>query len=128
MPEQDSNYLWLGVNICLLLAAWAVSHLTYKLSQRTLEEARALLEEADSLLEVYSELVHSNHERVQNVAAINIMLGRVHGLLGTTDLSDWETKFVVSLWEKSNNGKDTTPLSGKQVDVLTTIFNRNFAG
>lgn len=62
------------------------------------------------------------------MASINNMVKRVAGLLGTPDLSEWETTFVQSVVDKTKNGENTTSLSTRQVEVLEDLFNKHFAG
>lgn len=49
-------------------------------------------------------------------------------MVGTKDLSKWETEFVESCWEKSNEAQDTRRLSNKQIEKIEQIFNKHFAG
>jgi hypothetical protein len=62
------------------------------------------------------------------MASINVMVQRVSGMLDTHDLSDWEDGFVRSLVRISNDGKDTTRITEKQIEVLERIFNKHFSG
>jgi hypothetical protein len=65
---------------------------------------------------------------VHDVASLNTMVKRVAGLQDTTDVSNWENKFIKSIVEKTRNGDDTRSLTEKQIDVLERIFNKHFAG
>lgn len=62
------------------------------------------------------------------MASLNTMVQRVHGLIDTKDLSDWESDFVASVVEQTSDGKNTTSLTEKQIDVLERIFRKHFAG
>jgi hypothetical protein len=62
------------------------------------------------------------------MASLNIQVQRVSGLLDTKDLSDWEGKFVASIVKQTNDGKNTTSLTEKQIDVLERIHNKHFTG
>lgn len=61
------------------------------------------------------------------MASINTMVQRVSGLVDTNDLTDWESDFVTSVVEQTNDGKNTTSLTEKQIDVLERIFRKHFA-
>lgn len=54
------------------------------------------------------------------------MIRRLEGMVGSKDLSDWETGFVESLVEKVDAGA-VTKLSEKQVDTLERLHNKHFA-
>ena len=54
---------------------------------------------------------------------IKTMLIRITGLLGTSDLTPWETSFVESI-----SKKDIKTLTEKQVEVIENIFKKYFAG
>lgn len=49
------------------------------------------------------------------------MLTQVCSLIGTKDLTDWETKFAESVEHRK-------VLTDKQLDALETIWNKHFAG
>ncbi|MBB2918293.1 hypothetical protein [Cupriavidus alkaliphilus] len=53
------------------------------------------------------------------------MINRLRGLLGTTDLTQWEQDFVRKLAEVSDAG-EVTKLSGAQVDKLDELHGRHF--
>lgn len=53
------------------------------------------------------------------------MIQRLEGCLGTSDLSEWEAKFVRSLAEQLNAG-EVTRLSAKQVDTLERLHDKHF--
>jgi len=61
------------------------------------------------------------------MASLNRMVQAVSGLMGTTDLNDWEENFVRSLIERTQNGKDTRSLTEKQIDRLEELFNKHFS-
>lgn len=62
------------------------------------------------------------------MAALNTMVKRVSGLLGTKDLSQWEGDFVASIINQTKNGDNTSSLTEKQIDVLERIFSKHFSG
>lgn len=59
--------------------------------------------------------------------SIGTMVKQVAGLLGTKDLTPWEAGFVSNVSDRTENGKDTTKLSEKQVEIVEKIWGRNFA-
>jgi hypothetical protein len=61
------------------------------------------------------------------IVSIGNMIKQLSGMLGTRDLSSWQQSFVRSVAEQSNEGADTTSLSDKQVEIVDTIFRKNFA-
>lgn len=61
------------------------------------------------------------------MTSLGTMLKRISGLHGTKDVSDWESRFIGSVWEKSGYGKDTTALSAKQIEIIERIHNKHFA-
>ena len=60
--------------------------------------------------------------------SIGNMIKRISGLLGTEDLSEWETEFVESVVERSQDGATTVLLTEKQITKIEQIFNKYFAG
>lgn len=62
------------------------------------------------------------------MTSLNTMVKRCSGLIDTNDVSDWESDFLQSIVERTNEGDNTTSLTEKQIDVLERIFNKHFAG
>lgn len=62
------------------------------------------------------------------MASLNTMVKLCAGLVGTKDVSDWESNFLQSIVERTKSGDNTTSLTEKQIDVLERIFNKHFAG
>ena len=62
------------------------------------------------------------------MASLNTMVKKCAGLVGTTDVSDWENQFLKSVIEKTGEGNNTSSLTEKQIDVLERIYGKNFAG
>ena len=54
------------------------------------------------------------------------MIRRLEGMVGTTELSDWETRFVASLVAKVEAGQ-VTSLTEKQLYILQRLHDRHFA-
>ena len=53
-------------------------------------------------------------------------IGRVGALLKTSDLTEWEARFVASLVVKYQD-KNPPPLSDRQIETLDRIFDKHFA-
>ena len=49
------------------------------------------------------------------------------GLLGTKDVTAWESDFLQSVIDRSNGGRDTTRLTEKQAEVVERIYGKHFA-
>lgn len=62
------------------------------------------------------------------MASLNAMVKKVAGLQDTTDVTEWENSFIKSVVEKTDNGKNTTPLTERQVESLERLHNKHFAG
>jgi len=60
--------------------------------------------------------------------SVGTMLKQLEGMLGTADLSDWEQKFVANCLEQSDQGQHTPKLTGKQVEKIAQVWEKNFAG
>lgn len=54
------------------------------------------------------------------------MVEQLSGLLGTTDLTEWETGFVESMQRRLANNSLTT-ITEAQATALETVFNKHFA-
>ncbi len=61
------------------------------------------------------------------MTSIGSMIKRIAGLQGTGDINEWEDTFIGSVIERTNEGKNTTSLSAKQVEIVQRIFNKHFA-
>lgn len=62
------------------------------------------------------------------MTSITLMVKRLPSLQGTGDLTEWEESFAERVLKQTKNGDNTTSLTEKQVEVVTRIFNKNFAG
>ena len=60
------------------------------------------------------------------MASLNTMVKKCAGLVDTTDVSDWENQFLKSVVEKTGEGRDTTSLTEKQIDVLQRLHSKHF--
>lgn len=63
---------------------------------------------------------------MSRTVSIATMLIQIQGL-GFADTTDWEKRFITSVWAKTNDGKATTVLSEKQVETIESIWQRHFA-
>ena len=61
------------------------------------------------------------------MTSIGTMIKRIAGLHGTKDVSDWESRFIGSIKEKTDYGSETTGLSEKQIEIVERIHNKHFA-
>lgn len=59
--------------------------------------------------------------------SIGSMIRQISGLAGTKDVTEWESDFIANIAERTDNGRDTTVLTGKQVEIVERIFQKNFA-
>jgi hypothetical protein len=48
-------------------------------------------------------------------------------LIGTKDVTAWESEFLQSVVDRSDCGNDTAKLSAKQVEVAERIYEKHFA-
>lgn len=61
--------------------------------------------------------------------SIGKMLERISGMVGTKDLSEWESNFVFNVFDKyAEANRDSSTLSAKQVEIIERIHNKHFAG
>lgn len=58
--------------------------------------------------------------------SLGAMVKQLHGMVGTADLSEWETDFVQNVYDRSGEGEDTTFLTAKQVEKVNSIYQRHF--
>ncbi len=61
------------------------------------------------------------------MTSTNNMLKKCAGLVDTTDVTDWENKFLQSVWTRSEHGSRPDRLSAAQVETLETIHEKHFA-
>ncbi|WP_228937448.1 hypothetical protein [Paraburkholderia saeva] len=54
------------------------------------------------------------------------MIEKLVGMLGTDDLTEWETSFVQSLQRRLADGQ-VTALTERQVETLDRLHNNHFA-
>lgn len=60
-------------------------------------------------------------------ASLGTMVQRVEGLIGTKDVTEWESNFLQSISDKVAKEGGTQGLTEKQIDVLERIHSKHFA-
>ncbi len=58
--------------------------------------------------------------------SLSAMVKQRGGMRGTDDLTEWETGFVQSVYDQSGEGEDTTFLTAKQVETVSSIYKKHF--
>lgn len=59
--------------------------------------------------------------------SLGAMIQQLDGLLNTRDLNAWENQFVTSLVLRTQQGRDTSRLTERQVDRMTELYRKHFA-
>lgn len=62
------------------------------------------------------------------MASTNTMVKRCAGLVDTTDVTDWQSRFLKSVIERSAQGDHPERLSAAQVETLEDIYSKHFEG
>jgi hypothetical protein len=60
------------------------------------------------------------------MASVGAMIRMVEGLTAK-DVGEWDLKFIASVVEKSEGGKNTRHITEKQIVHIERIFNKHFA-
>lgn len=60
--------------------------------------------------------------------SIGNMIVRIDGLQDTADVTEWENNFIRNIVDTTKCGRDTVPLTSKQVEIIERIHNKHFAG
>jgi len=58
--------------------------------------------------------------------SLNAMVAQVEGLLDTPDLNEWEQRFVENIATRTDHGKNTGALSGKQIVRIEELYQKHF--
>lgn len=58
--------------------------------------------------------------------SLGAMIVQLHAMVGTDDLSEWESGFVQSVYDHTREGKNTAYLSGKQITAINDIYTKHF--
>ena len=61
------------------------------------------------------------------MVSIGTKIKQLNGLCGTSDFSVWIEGFVNGIVRKTENGRDTSMLTAKQIDVIESEWKRHFA-
>ncbi len=59
--------------------------------------------------------------------SIGTKIQQLAGLCGTADVSVWIEGFINGIVRKTENGRDTTMLTEKQINVIEAEWKRHFA-
>lgn len=62
------------------------------------------------------------------MASLGTMINKLSTLVGTHDLTDWESNFVRDIAYKTDDGCKTHMLSGDQVEKVQQIWSQHFRG
>lgn len=65
------------------------------------------------------------------MVSVKIQIEKCEALIGTSDISDWETEFLKNIVPKAKAQfrlKLASGLSAKQLEILERIHNKHFAG
>lgn len=60
--------------------------------------------------------------------SVGAKVKQLAGLLGTRDVTEWEDGFIQSIVARTNEGEDTSRLSGPQLDTIERMWSKHFAG
>lgn len=62
------------------------------------------------------------------MTSIGTMIEQIEGLLGTSDLSEWEQGFCAGIVERYKTGsKDTRQFTAKQAEIIQRIWSKHYA-
>lgn len=61
------------------------------------------------------------------MTATNTMLKACEGLLGTTDITEWEQSFLENVLERSRQAQRPDLLTERQVETLERVYRKHFA-
>ena len=64
---------------------------------------------------------------MNRLVSLGTKVKQIHGLRGTKDVSEWEDKFIESVYAWSAQGECTTGLTEKQIAVIDRIWEQHFA-
>ena len=59
--------------------------------------------------------------------SIGQMIVQIDALTGTSEVSQWERQFIVSIVRQTKGGKQTTMLTAKQIEAVEQIHGKHFA-
>jgi len=58
--------------------------------------------------------------------SLGAMVRQLAGMVGTKDLSKWETDFVRNVAHRSDGGEHTAFLTERQIDHIEELYKRHF--
>ena len=58
--------------------------------------------------------------------SVGAMLRQIAGMVGTKDLSPWETGFLKNVLTRTNDGARTSILTADQVEKVEQIYEKHF--
>ena len=61
------------------------------------------------------------------MVSIGTKIRQIHGLVGTSDVDERETRFIERVYDWTDAGEHTHSLSFKQIDWISDIWERHFA-
>jgi len=59
--------------------------------------------------------------------SLGAMVKQLAGMVGTKDLSKWETDFVCRVGRRTADGEQTGCLTERQIDRLTELYEKHFS-
>lgn len=64
---------------------------------------------------------------MSRLVSLGTKIEQISGLSGTSDVTDWESGFIVNIYAVSAGGTKTASLSEKQIEIIDRIWERHFA-
>lgn len=64
---------------------------------------------------------------MSRTVSLGTQIKQLAGLLGTDDISDWEQRFIKSVYGWSSKGENTSAITAKQIDVIERLYAKHFA-
>lgn len=64
---------------------------------------------------------------MSRMVSIGTKIEQLAGLLGTHDVTEWESRFIESVYAWAERGKRTSGLTEKQIAVIERIWEKHFA-
>jgi hypothetical protein len=58
--------------------------------------------------------------------SLGAKINQLTGLVGTKDLTKWETEFVNSVGRRTGDGEHTQPLTDNQISKIEQLYDRHF--
>lgn len=61
------------------------------------------------------------------IVSLNTKIEQINALRGTKDISEWEDKFIESVYAYSEQGKRVASITDKQRAVIERLWGKHFA-